>query len=100
MIDMQLLRDDPDLFRVSQGRRKESVELVDEVLALDKLRREALARWEKARAEQKSQSALFGKEGKKERERLANELKALAEKVDLLRLDADRAEERWKESAW
>ena len=52
MIDMQLLRDDPDLFRVSQGRRKESVELVDEVLALDKLRRESLTRWEEARAEQ------------------------------------------------
>ena len=100
MIDMQLLRDDPDLFRVSQGRRKESVELVDEVLALDKLRRESLTRWEEARAEQKNQSALFGKEDKREKERLANELKALAEKVNLLKADADRAEEKWKESAW
>ncbi|MBQ1286613.1 MAG: serine--tRNA ligase, partial [Aeriscardovia sp.] len=70
MIDMQLLRDDPDLFRVSQGRRKESVELVDEVLALDKLRRESLTRWEEARAEQKEQSAVFGKVSREEKDRL------------------------------
>lgn len=100
MIDMQLLRDDPDLFRVSQGRRKESVELVDEVLALDKLRRESLTRWEEARAEQKEQSAVFGKVSREEKERLTSRLKALAEKVDLLKADADRAEERCRESAW
>lgn len=100
MIDMQLLRDDPDLFRVSQGRRKESVELVDEVLALDKLRRESLTRWEEARAEQKEQSAVFGKVSREEKERLTGRLKALAEKVDLLKADADRAEERCRESAW
>ena len=100
MIDMQLLRDDPDLFRVSQGRRKESVELVDEVLALDKLRRESLTRWEEARAEQKEQSAVFGKVSREEKDRLTSRLKALAEKVDLLKADADRAEERCRESAW
>ncbi|MBQ1357492.1 MAG: serine--tRNA ligase [Aeriscardovia sp.] len=100
MIDMQLLRDDPVLFRVSQGRRKESVELVDEVLALDKLRRESLTRWEEARAEQKEQSAVFGKVSREEKDRLTSRLKALAEKVDLLKADADRAEERCRESAW
>lgn len=100
MIDMQLLRDDPDLFRVSQGRRKESVELVDEVLALDKLRRESLTRWEEARAKQKNQSALFEEEGKEGKIKLASALKALAEEVDLLKADADRAEQKWKESLW
>ncbi|MBQ5556893.1 MAG: serine--tRNA ligase, partial [Aeriscardovia sp.] len=61
---------------------------------------ESLTRWEEARAEQKEQSAVFGKVSREEKERLTSRLKALAEKVDLLKADADRAEERCRESAW
>ena len=41
MIDIKVLRDNPDLVRVSQRGRGESVDLVDQVLAADDARRMA-----------------------------------------------------------
>jgi len=53
VIDLKLLRDDPDLLRASQRVRGESSEKVDTLLAADASRREAVARFEGLRAEQK-----------------------------------------------
>ena len=53
MIDVQVLRTDPDRVRASQAARGESVELVDQLLAADESRRGAIARFEQLRAEQK-----------------------------------------------
>ena len=53
MIDPQLLRDNPELFRVSQAARGDSVELVDAALAADERRRSAITESESLRAEQK-----------------------------------------------
>ncbi|MCL2653873.1 MAG: serine--tRNA ligase, partial [Propionibacteriaceae bacterium] len=53
MIDVRLLRSDPDFLRTSQARRGESVALVDEALAADETRRKAIAAFEALRAEQK-----------------------------------------------
>jgi seryl-tRNA synthetase len=54
MIDLRLLRDDPERFRVSQRARGEPVELVDEILDADARHRDAIARFEELRAEHKA----------------------------------------------
>ncbi len=53
MLDLKLLRDDPDAVRASQRARREDPGLVDEVLAADERRRSAIVTYERARAEQK-----------------------------------------------
>ena len=54
VIDLQLLRQDPDVVRASQVARGEDPHLVDEVLDADARRRSALTEFETLRAEQKS----------------------------------------------
>ena len=53
MIDVRVLREDPDRIRAAQKHRGESAEVVDELLSLDAARRQSIATFEKARAEQK-----------------------------------------------
>ncbi len=53
MIDVKVLRQDPDRVRASQRARGESVTLVDDLLAADAARRTAIASFEELRAEQK-----------------------------------------------
>ena len=53
MIDLRLLRDDPDLVRASQRARGESEAVVDTLLGADESRRATIASFESLRAEQK-----------------------------------------------
>jgi seryl-tRNA synthetase len=53
VIDLRLLRDDPEAVRASQRARGESEAAVDELLAADERRRAAVQRFEALRAEQK-----------------------------------------------
>jgi seryl-tRNA synthetase len=53
VIDLRLVREDPDRVRASQRARGESVDLVDEVLAADARRRASITSFEALRAEQK-----------------------------------------------
>ncbi|AVT31070.1 serine--tRNA ligase [Plantactinospora sp. BC1] len=53
MIDLRLLRDDPDTVRASQRARGESESAVDDLLRADEERRAAVGRFEALRAEQK-----------------------------------------------
>ncbi|HET9188806.1 MAG TPA: serine--tRNA ligase, partial [Acidothermaceae bacterium] len=53
MIDLKLLRDDPDRVRASQRARGEDPDLVDAALAADERRRSAVTRYDALRAEQK-----------------------------------------------
>ena len=57
MIDLQRLRDEPELFKASQRARGGDESLVDQVLSADTARRAALTEFEAARAQQKD----FGK---------------------------------------
>jgi seryl-tRNA synthetase len=52
MIDIKFLRENPDAVKASQKGRGEDESIVDKVLASDELRREALEKFEKLRAEQ------------------------------------------------
>ena len=60
MIDIKLLRDDPERVRKSQRARGEDDTLVDQILELDQRRRAAQSRFEALRAEQKSVSKDVG----------------------------------------
>ena len=58
MIDIKLLREQPDAVRASQRARGEDEGIVDEILKADELRRSSIAEFEAHRAEQKA----FGKQ--------------------------------------
>ncbi len=57
MIDLRLLRDDPERVRASQRARGDRPEAVDELLAADEARRTAVTRADRLRAEAKSASS-------------------------------------------
>jgi seryl-tRNA synthetase len=54
VIDLHVLRDDPDAARDAQRRRGLSPDLVDQILAADVARRQAVGTFERLRAEQKA----------------------------------------------
>jgi seryl-tRNA synthetase len=81
VIDLRLLREDPDLVRASQRIRGESVELVDELLRADEARRSAVSAFEALRAEQKRQGKLVAKAEGAEKEAILAQAKELADRV-------------------
>lgn len=92
MIDLRLLREDPDLVRASQTARGDDPHLVDQVLDADARRRSALTEFETLRAEQKSLGKLVAKAQGDEKHALLTRGKHLAEQVRALQSDADAAE--------
>ncbi len=94
MIDPQLLRDNPDLFKVSQLARGESAELVDVALAADVARRTAISESENLRAAQKSLGRQVAAATGDEKTRLLTEAQELAARVkDLAQAAADTEEQ-------
>ena len=81
MIDVKLLRSDPDRVRASQRARGESAALVDELLAADEARRGAITRYEELRAEQKDLGKQVARAAGEARTALLTRTKALAEEV-------------------
>ena len=93
MIDLKLLRDDPDLLRASQRVRGESSEKVDTLLAADASRREAVARFEGLRAEQKQLGKQMPKAAGDERAALLARTKTLSDDVKAAQTAVTAAEE-------
>ena len=60
MIDLKVLREDPERVRQSQRVRGENPELVDQLLVADTARREAITAFEALRAEQNQLSKSVG----------------------------------------
>jgi seryl-tRNA synthetase len=81
VIDLKLLRENPDVVRASQRARGEDPGLVDVLLESDAARRAAVSAADNLRAEQKAVSKKVGKASPDERPALLEEAKALAEKV-------------------
>ncbi|MCW2810933.1 MAG: serS, partial [Friedmanniella sp.] len=81
MIDVKVLRQDPDRIRASQRARGESEAIVDELVATDETRRSAIARYEEARAEQKELGKRIPRAQGEERTELLARTKELAELV-------------------
>ncbi|MFI2754019.1 serine--tRNA ligase [Cellulomonas sp. P22] len=92
MIDLRLVREDPDLVRASQRARGDDPGLVDQVLDSDARRRAALTDFERLRAEQKSLGKQVAAAQGDEKTRLLTHAKQIAEQVKALQVEADAAD--------
>ncbi len=89
MIDLKVIRDNPDAARKSQSVRGENPDLIDQVIAADDARRTAIVEFEKYRAEQNILSKAVGAAKGDEKSALLENAKELAQKVKVA--DAARA---------
>ncbi|MEV7090343.1 serine--tRNA ligase [Streptomyces sp. NPDC093085] len=97
MIDLRLLREDPDRVRASQRARGEDVDLVDALLSADERRRSSGVRFDELRSEQKSLGKLIPKASPEERAELlqkAEQLKADVKAADAEQHEADEEAKR------
>ena len=81
MIDLNLLRENPDAIRASQRARGREESIVDNALELDIKRRKALADYETLRAEQNAHSKLVASAPKEEKAKLVASASELSSKV-------------------
>ncbi|PKQ27157.1 MAG: serine--tRNA ligase [Actinobacteria bacterium HGW-Actinobacteria-4] len=91
MIDLKLLRSDPDQVRESQRSRGEDPGVVDAVLAADAESRAALALFESRRAEQKALGKEVAQATGADKATLLAKAQALASEVKELQASADAA---------
>ncbi|GIE87217.1 serine--tRNA ligase [Actinoplanes regularis] len=96
MIDLRLLREDPELIRASQRLRGESTQPVDDLLRADEERRAATQRFETVRAEQRSIGKEVAKASGDERAALLVRTKELAAEVKAAEAAATEAEQALK----
>jgi seryl-tRNA synthetase len=92
VIDLRLLRENPDLIRASQRLRGESTEVVDDLLRADEQRRAATQRFEAVRAEQKSLGKQVPKASGDERVALLARTRELAVEVKAAEAAATEAD--------
>ena len=90
MIDIKLIRENPELVKSSQRGRGEDESIVDSLLEIDAKRREAMAAFEAVRAEQNLLSKSVGAAKGDEKAALLEKAKGLAAQVK--DADAKRAE--------
>lgn len=81
MIDLALLRDDPELVKRSQEARGESADTVDAALVADRERRAALTAFEELRAAQNAHGKTVAKAAKEDKPALVAEAKELSDRV-------------------
>jgi len=81
MIDLKQLRESPDLFRSSQKVRGEDVAVIDQLLAADEEKRNAIAEFETLRAKQNTLSKSVGAANGDEKNSLLESAKQLAAQV-------------------
>ena len=85
MIDLKFLRENPEVVRESQRTRGEDPALVDQLIAADERRREAISSADSLRSEQKAFGKKIGQASPEERPALlegSNELKAKVKEAD------------------
>ncbi|GFH38703.1 serine--tRNA ligase [Streptomyces pacificus] len=93
MIDLRLLREDPDRVRASQRARGEDVELVDALLSADERRRSSGVRFDELRSAQKSLGKLIPKASPDERAGLLKKAEQLKADVKSAEAEQHEAEE-------
>ena len=81
MIDLKQLRESPDLFRSSQKVRGEDAGVIDQLLAADEERRNAISEFETLRAKQNTLSKSVGAANGDEKNSLLESAKQLAAQV-------------------
>ena len=92
MIDLRLLRNDPDRVRASQRARGEDPGLVDALLAADEQRRTSLTRFQSLRAEQKAFGKQVASASGDERAALVEKAQALAAEVKAAEAEVNDAQ--------
>ncbi|MDX6308288.1 MAG: seryl-tRNA synthetase [Nocardioidaceae bacterium] len=92
MIDLRLLRDNPELAREAQRRRGASPELVDEILGADATRRSAIASFEQLRSEQRSLGRQVAQAKGDERAALLDKTRTLSVQVKQAESVQEKAE--------
>ena len=92
VIDLRILRENPELVRTSQRARGDDPALVDAVLDADSRRRAALTDFERLRAEQKSLGKRVAGAQGDSKTRLLTQTKALSREVKARQVDADAAD--------
>ncbi len=92
MIDIKLLRDQPDAVRASQRARGEDEGIVDAILTADERRRSSIADFEALRAEQKSYGKRVAAAKGDQKAALVAAAKATSDRVKELQAAADVAD--------
>lgn len=93
MIDLALLRDNPDLVKRSQAARGESPDTVDDAVEADRARRAAITAFEELRAEQNAHGKTVAKAPKEEKAALVALAKELSDRVKAAQVAVTEAEE-------
>ncbi|WP_327682489.1 serine--tRNA ligase [Streptomyces sp. NBC_00467] len=96
MIDLRLLREDPDRVRASQRARGEDVAAVDALLSADERRRSSGVRFDELRSEQKALGKLIPKASPEERAELLQRAEQLKTEVKAADAAQDEADEETK----
>ncbi|MEU8958862.1 serine--tRNA ligase [Streptomyces sp. NPDC048518] len=96
MIDLRLLREDPDRVRASQRARGEDVALVDALLSADERRRSSGSRFDELRAEQRALGKLIPKASGDEKAELLKKAGELSGAVKAANTAQDEADEETK----
>jgi len=94
MIDLALLRDDPDRIKRSQEARGESPDTVDDALEADRARRAAITTFEELRAEQNAHGKKVAQAPKDEKAALVAQAKDLSDRVKAAQLAVTEAEQQ------
>ena len=98
MIDLRILRHDPDFAREAQRRRGGSPDLVDDILDKDASRRNAITHFEKLRTEQKAMGKEVARAQGDHKQQLLERTKALAKQVKDAQTAQDAAEESFTQA--
>ena len=93
MIDLTVLRENPELVKRSQEARGESTGTVDDALAADRYRRAAITAFEELRARQNAHGKRVAQAPKDEKAALVTEAKALSDQVKAAQHAVTAAEE-------
>ncbi|MFB7586649.1 serine--tRNA ligase [Streptomyces sp. NPDC056169] len=96
MIDLRLLREDPDRVRASQRARGEDVALVDALLSADERRRSSGVRFDELRSEQKALGKLIPRATPEERADLLQKAEQLKTDVKAAEAEQNEADETAK----
>jgi seryl-tRNA synthetase len=92
MLDIRLIRDQPDHVKGELAKVGVAPEQVDAVLAADAARRALITEVERLRAQRSETSRTIGKQAPEERERLVAEMRAVGDRIAALERELEQAE--------
>lgn len=99
VLDLRVIREDPDRLRASQRARGEDDGIVSQLLTADEARRKQLSRFEALRAEQKLLSKQIPQAQGEEKQELLAKARELAEAVKQAQAAADEAQRELEQLA-